>query len=76
MSRPSNKPHRCGSCGELGQHNSRTCSTRLPDGQRRCSCGEVFTITNNPKQLRCLPCNRLYQKLWGIKRAEQMEKAS
>lgn len=66
MSRPANKPHRCGSCGELGQHNARTCATRLPEGKRRCACGDVYTATTT-KQTQCLPCRRLTQKLRAIK---------
>lgn len=74
MSRPPNKPHRCGACGESSisgtGHNARTCATRLPEGKRRCSCGDVYTATTT-KQTQCLPCRRLTQKLRAIKLEEE-----
>lgn len=52
---------RCSACRQPG-HYARTCSASLPAGQKRCACGELYEPTN-PKQTRCHPCNRVYQKL-------------
>lgn len=57
-------------------HSKRFCPKRgilkLPAGKRRCACGALFKATGT---LRCLKCNRVYNKAHQLRTEEARESA-